>query len=79
MAAACSGGGAEGISDRYAISFWFADTLGAMAQLGVRGMNRQAILSNNYSLIDIDRHGIVHQSHVHPDYYIAWFSTWMPW
>ena len=72
-ASACSGGGAEGISDRYAISFWFADTLGAMAQLGVRGMNRQAILSNNYSLIDIDRHGIVHQSHVHPDYYIAWF------
>eukprot|EP01050_Picozoa_sp_SAG11_P009334 SAG11_NODE_869_length_6814_cov_3.266865_2_plen_1291_part_00 len=72
-ASACSGGGAAGISDRFAISFWYADTLGAMARLGVRGMNRQAILSNNYSLIDIDRHGIVHQSHVHPDYYIAWF------
>eukprot|EP01052_Picozoa_sp_SAG31_P002567 SAG31_NODE_91_length_26366_cov_6.792211_15_plen_660_part_00 len=71
-ASACSGGGAEGISDRFAISFWWADTLGSMARLGVRGVNRQAILSNNYSLIDIDHHGIVGQG-VHPDYYISYF------
>ena len=31
-ASACSGGGAAGISDRFAISFWFADTLGSMAR-----------------------------------------------
>lgn len=40
----------------------------------MRGINRQAIVSNNYSLIDIDRYGVV-GSGVHPDYYIAFFWT----
>ena len=53
------------------MSFWWADTLGSMARLGLHGVNRQAILSNNYSLIDIDHHGIIGQG-VHPDYYISY-------
>lgn len=45
-------GGQEGISDRWASCFWWADQLGTGAKLGQKVMIRQSLIGGEYGLID---------------------------
>jgi len=59
-----SGGGAEGISDRFVAGFMWLDKLGLAAQQGFKVVIRQALFYGNYSLIGRDLEP-------NPDYWLS--------
>lgn len=59
-----SGGGAEGISDRFVAGFMWLDKLGLAARYGYKVILRQALFYGNYSLIGEDLEP-------NPDYWLS--------
>lgn len=52
-------------ADRFISSFWFADALGTMAQIGLKQFGRQTLIGGNYGLIHQDTYM------PNPDYFTA--------
>jgi hypothetical protein len=63
-----NGGGLENVTDRFISSFYYADALGGLAQLGLEQMGRQTLVGSYYGLLDMQTFGPF------PDFFtaVAW-------